>query len=160
MHVSKRSQSAFVWTPTRSHQISLADDCEDEDSSAHNKHRNNQPAPPLCSVPEPPQIIRHLEPKVASAGRAVRFSLQVSGLPKPQVCWYRDSQPLVTSDTCKFFHDDEEHTLMLLNVLAEDAGTYSCEAKNEYGEAASSAPLTVEGTSAGEGVSPVRGLWS
>lgn len=86
---------------------------------------------------------------MASAGRAVRFSLQVSGLPKPQVCWYRDSQALIPSDTCKFFHDDEEHTLMLLNVLAEDAGMYICEAKNEYGEAASSAPLTVEGTCAG-----------
>lgn len=86
---------------------------------------------------------------MACAGRAVRFSLQVSGLPRPQVCWYRDSQPLIAGDTCKFFHDEEEHTLMLLNVLAEDAGTYSCEARNEYGEATSSAPLTVEGTSAG-----------
>lgn len=86
---------------------------------------------------------------MASAGRAVRFSLQVSGLPQPQVCWYRDSQALIASDTCKFFHDEEEHTLMLLKVLAEDAGTYSCEATNEYGEATSSAPLTVEGTSAG-----------
>lgn len=100
---------------------------------------------------------------MASAGRAVRFSLQVSGLPKPQVCWYRDSQALIASDTCKFFHDEEEHTLMLLNVLAEDAGTYSGEAMNEYGEATSSAPLTVEGTSAGatawragEGMGPLR----
>lgn len=51
---------------------------------------------------------------------------------------------------------------MLLNVLAEDAGTYSFEAKNEYGEATSSAPLTVEGRSAGpwrpgEGTRP---LWA
>lgn len=123
--------------------------CEHEHSPTHNNHSNNPSAAHLCSVPEPPQIIRHLEPKVVSAGRAVRFSVQVSGLPKPQVCWYRDSQALIAGDTCKFFHDDEEHTLMLLNVLAEDAGTYSCEAKNEYGEATSSAPLTVEGTSAG-----------
>lgn len=82
---------------------------------------------------------------MASAGRAVRFSVQVSGIPKPQVSWCKDSLALAPSDTCKFFHDDEEHTLMLLNVFAEDAGTYSCEAKNEYGEATSSAPLTVEG---------------
>lgn len=83
---------------------------------------------------------------MACAGRAVRFSLQVSGLPRPQVCWSKDALPLASSDTCKFFHDDEEHTLMLLNVFSEDAGTYSCQAKNEYGEATSSAPLTVEGT--------------
>lgn len=82
---------------------------------------------------------------MASAGRAVRFSVQVSGIPQPQVSWSKDSLALASSDTCKFFHDQEEHTLMLLNVFSEDAGTYSCEAKNEYGEATSSAPLTVEG---------------
>lgn len=103
----------------------------------------------LCSVPEPPQIIRHMEPKVASVGRAIRFSVQVSGIPKPQVSWYKDSQALVTSDTCKFFYDNEDYTLMLLNVSTEDAGSYSCEAKNEYGDATSSAPLTVEGMHAG-----------
>lgn len=103
---------------------------------------------------------------MASAGRAVRFSVQVGGLPKPEVCWYKDSQAVIPSDTCKFFHDDEEHTLMLLNVLAEDAGTYSCEARNEYGEATSSALLTVEGTSAaavacwsGGGMSRVWRRW-
>lgn len=82
---------------------------------------------------------------MVSAGRAARFSVQVSGIPKPQVSWSKDSLALTTSDTCKFFHDDEEYTLMLLKVFTEDAGTYSCEAKNEYGEATSSAPLTVEG---------------
>lgn len=82
---------------------------------------------------------------MVSAGRAVRFSVQVSGLPKPQVSWCKDALALTTSDICKFFHDNEEYTLMLLNVFTEDAGTYSCEAKNEYGEATSSAPLTVEG---------------
>lgn len=101
----------------------------------------------MFTVPEPPQIVRHMQPQTAASGRSVRFVVQVSGIPQPQVSWYKDSQALSTSSKYKFLHDKEEHTLMLLDVSPEDAAVYSCEAKNDYGEDTSSAPLTVEGMS-------------
>lgn len=84
---------------------------------------------------------------MASVGQTVRFSVQVSGVPKPEVCWYKDPQILLASKPCcvRLFHDDEDYNLMLLDLLSEDGGTYSCEAKNDYGVATSSALLTVEG---------------
>lgn len=96
-------------------------------------------------MPEPPQIVRHLQPQTATSGRSIRFAALVNGIPQPQVTWYKDSEALYSSPKHKFLHDQEEHTLLLLDVSPEDAGVYSCEAKNEYGEDTSSAHLTVEG---------------
>lgn len=71
---------------------------------------------------------------------------KILGFPKPQVKWYHDGQEVKASGRFKFlFEDDESMTLVIKNVVADDAGIYKIVAKNELGEDTTELKLTVKG---------------
>uniref|UniRef100_A0A3B4YZA3 Immunoglobulin-like and fibronectin type III domain-containing protein 1 n=1 Tax=Stegastes partitus TaxID=144197 RepID=A0A3B4YZA3_9TELE len=78
-------------------------------------------------------------------GKKAVFKAMVSGEPAPTVTWGRNKGEVDDPRTYKPRYDERarEHILEIHNVKADHADTYKCVAANEYGNAVSTATLTV-----------------
>ncbi|VDM72968.1 unnamed protein product, partial [Strongylus vulgaris] len=90
-----------------------------------------------------PQFTEFLRPMEVKETETVKLSVTVTGVPQPQVSWFKDDRP-VEIDTVRTIVKDEgqgSYTLTIQDVKVTDVGKYSCKAVNEVGEARTEATV-------------------
>lgn len=92
-----------------------------------------------------PKFIEQLQPVHTADGYTVQLECKVEGSPRPQITWFRQTAIIKPSQDFQMYYDDDNvATLVIREVFPEDAGTFTCVAKNAAGFASSSTELTVE----------------
>lgn len=74
----------------------------------------------------------------------VRFTVKVTGEPKPEVTWWFEGELLQDGEDYQYIERGETYCLYLPETFPEDGGEYMCKAVNSKGSAASTCILTIE----------------
>lgn len=93
-----------------------------------------------------PRFITKLQSVNVPDGGSVTFECKVEGHPRPVITWFRQTACIKQSQDFMMVYDDETNmaSLTIAEVFPEDAGTFTCVAKNAAGFSSSSAELVVE----------------
>ncbi|XP_067407865.1 palladin isoform X4 [Emydura macquarii macquarii] len=98
-----------------------------------------------------PIFTKELQNSTASEGQVVVLECRVRGAPPLHVKWFRQGVEIQDSPDFRILQKkprsaaepEEICTLVIAETFPEDAGTFTCTARNEYGSMTSSAQLTV-----------------
>ncbi|KAJ3599329.1 hypothetical protein NHX12_033292 [Muraenolepis orangiensis] len=74
----------------------------------------------------------------------VRFTVKITGEPKPEVTWWFEGEMLQDCEDYQYIERGETFCLYLPETYPEDEGEYMCKAVNSRGTAASTCILTIE----------------
>ncbi|NWV22703.1 NEXN protein, partial [Origma solitaria] len=80
-------------------------------------------------------------------GEPVRFTVKITGEPKPEITWWFEGEMLQDSEDYQYIERGETYCLYLPETFPEDEGEYMCKAVNNRGSAASTCILTIESKS-------------
>ncbi|XP_051165305.1 obscurin isoform X5 [Leptopilina boulardi] len=106
-----------------------AEEVKEEDVSA--KPQEAEESGPEAS----PNIISStLEDKEVFETQNLSFEIKATALPRPEAKWFKDAEPLKTSDRIKYSNVGEMFQLTIKKAELEDAGCYSCVFTNKLGE--------------------------
>uniref|UniRef100_A0A671S949 Ig-like domain-containing protein n=1 Tax=Sinocyclocheilus anshuiensis TaxID=1608454 RepID=A0A671S949_9TELE len=93
---------------------------------------------------EKPVFQSKLTSAEVTVGESVRFTVTVSGFPKPKVQWFLNGKIITSSTVYRFVEEKDEYTLIITQVKKEYEGEYSCTASNRFGQTTCKTILKVQ----------------
>ncbi|XP_069332140.1 leucine-rich repeats and immunoglobulin-like domains protein 1 isoform X4 [Eulemur rufifrons] len=93
------------------------------------------------SVLETPSLAVPLEDRVVSVGETVALQCKATGSPLPRITWLKGGRPLSLTERHHFTPGNQ--LLVVQNVVAEDAGRYTCEMSNTLGTERAHSQLSI-----------------
>ncbi|XP_037076316.1 muscle M-line assembly protein unc-89-like, partial [Pollicipes pollicipes] len=99
----------------------------------------------VCQGQLPPRFTQGLLPEtVVSIADRHRFTIEVASYPEPDVAWFREEEPVQTSEMVTLSRGAPgKYHLDLKTVQLEDQGEWRCVATNPVGQAVTTGRLTV-----------------
>ncbi|CAH1967601.1 unnamed protein product [Acanthoscelides obtectus] len=96
-------------------------------------------------IAELPHIIRRPEITYSVLRGKGRLEARITGVPYPEIKWYKDWKPLAPSSRIKIaFLEPDTTILTISDLILKDEGLYSVSARNVAGSTSASAMLYVE----------------
>lgn len=88
-------------------------------------------------------FIESLQPVEVVQGSPAKLQCKVTGIPEPNIEWFKDGEPVREDKRVKIRFDGELCTLKILSTELEDEGTYKCVAKNDLGSVSCASELLI-----------------
>ena len=92
----------------------------------------------ILNVSELPKILTKLENILVNENEQAKFTVRISGKPKPTNKWFKDESELVINENIEITENEDE---IILNIKScnsnENSGIYFIKIFNEFGEAVS-----------------------
>ncbi|KAG7455294.1 hypothetical protein MATL_G00255020 [Megalops atlanticus] len=98
----------------------------------------------------PPRFLERFPNRKVKQGASITLSVKVEGSPVPLITWLKEESPedvlWIKPDTpgYKVAGSDRQHSLILMDVGKQHAGTYTCIATNKGGQSICTAHLEVD----------------
>ncbi|XP_016767640.1 obscurin isoform X7 [Apis mellifera] len=96
-------------------------------------------------IAEYPTFIHRPEETIVMIRRIGQLTARVTGVPYPEIKWYKDWKPLTTSSRIRIeFKEPDTSLLIISDTMVKDEGLYSVSARNVAGSISCSVMLHVE----------------
>ncbi|XP_052746795.1 titin, partial [Bicyclus anynana] len=90
-----------------------------------------------------PTFVKTLTSQRARVEQTVIFTASYTGVPKPDITWYKDGEVIKTDEIYTIENDGETTVCKITTVNKSSEGTYRCEAVSDVGKASTTATLRV-----------------